>query len=736
MPHPLRLNLPILCLGAALTVAVMLVVPWLLPSWWPLSWWSGSGWGVLLVPPAALLGWLLCRMWRELSLWRKVMAAAPYRTAIYAADQRLIWHNGQAGQHWTRQVATLGPDPHLTEVLHALLSHLPAEQRVSEMVRRMERHARGTGEAFEILTADGNWERMRQIRLPGGKVVTFSVDISAVKRGELALAESEGRLRALLEVAPVGIWHLDDQGRTVFANRRLIALIGGQAPATLAGSGLALTSPADPYGPFGFSSEAENEAKLILPDQCERRLLVTASPWISAQGVRGCVLSVLDVTPLKAAEARIEHLVERDPLTGLGNRANFRTALEGMLASKRRGVLILVDLDRFRAANDRHGHAFGDALLIEAGRRLRDTVRPSDLVSRLGGDEFAILAYGVGADGAFPLAERLRQSLRRPLMIGGVEVALSASLGIACAPDHGAKADVLLRAADLALYEARREGGDSAALFQPLLRERSEQRAELREAFAEALAADELELHLQPQQDMESGRMVGAEALIRWHSTRLGRWVSPAELLPAAAEAALLPQLDRFVLRRALELLAGWGDRADAPRHLAINITIATLHDPGFALEVAAALSAAGVAPERLEIEIPEDLAIKDLPAVARTLAALREVGVPLSLDDFGGGHSGLPHVVRLPVQRLKLDRSITAGLPDDPKSYAVLRATMALARGMGIEVIGEGVETEGQAFALRRAGCKIIQGWLIARPMRPEELVPPRPAGKQLARA
>jgi EAL domain-containing protein (putative c-di-GMP-specific phosphodiesterase class I) len=168
--------------------------------------------------------------------------------------------------------------------------------------------------------------------------------------------------------------------------------------------------------------------------------------------------------------------------------------------------------------------------------------------------------------------------------------------------------------------------------------------------------------------------------------------------------------------------------------HLGINISITALRDPAFATEVAEALAAAGVEPARLEIEIPEDLAIRDLPGVARTLAALREVGVPLSLDDFGGGHSGLPHVVRLPVQRLKLDRSITAGLPDDPKSYAVLRATMALARGMGIEVIGEGVETEAQAFALRRAGCQIIQGWLVGRPMRPDELVPPVP--KLLARA
>jgi diguanylate cyclase (GGDEF)-like protein len=728
MPRPPRLNLPLLRLGLALVAALTLGLAWL----------SAPPWLLLLVPVLALSGWWACRMAREVSLWRQVMAATPYRISLYGADQRLVSHNGQPGQGWTRRVAPLGPNPHLAEVMTALLNHLPPGDRIAEMARRLEKHALANGEPFEVRTAEGAWERIRQVRLPGGEVAVFAVDISAVKRGELALSESEGRLRALLEMAPVGIWQIDGEGRTIFANRRLAALFGAQAPPALAESGLLLTSPPDPEGPFGFSTEVESEARLTLPGGAERRLRVTASPWFSTQGpdrrLRGCILSVLDVTPLKAAEERIELLVERDPLTNLINRGTFRTALEAMLATDQRGVLVLVDIDQFKAANDRHGQAVGDALLVEAGRRLREAVRPGDLVSRLGGDEFAVLAYGAGAESAAPLAERLRQALRRPIEIAGMARPLSGSFGVACAPEHGREVDQLLRAAGLALFEARAATGDAVALFEPALRARAERRAELRDAFGTALAAGELELHVQPQLDLETGRMIGAEALIRWNSARLGRAVPPAELLAAAAESGLMLQLDRFVLARAVELLAGWGARTDAPAHLAINISIATLHDPRFATEVAEALAAAGVAPERLEVEIPEDLAIRDLPGVARTLAALREVGVPLSLDDFGGGHSGLPHVVRLPVQRLKLDRSITAGLPDDPKSYAVLRATMALARGMGIEVIGEGVETEGQAFALRRAGCHIVQGWLVGRPMRPEELVPPAP--KLLARA
>ena len=714
MPHPLRL--PFLLLLAAFSLAVMYGLVRLSPS----------PWLALLVPPLVLLGWGGNRLWQELRLWRQVMAATPYRTAIYDTDHRLLWHNAQLNQEWTRKVGKLGPHPRLDQVLGAMLRDLPEEERRAELARRLELHARANGQPFENRDSQGQWEKMRKMRLPAGEVVSFAVDITAMKRGEIALAQSEARLRRLLEMAPVGIWQLDEAGRTIFANHRLIRLFGEAAPADLAHSGLILAGQLDAEGPFGFAVETEKEVPLDLPGQPQRRLLVSVSPWMDgADGRRGCVLSLLDVTPLRAAQERIAHLAERDPMTGLANRATFLAGLDTMLADPRGGVLLLVDLDHFKATNDRHGHGVGDALLVEAARRLREVVRPSDMVSRLGGDEFAVLAFGASAESAVPLADRLRLALRTALVIEGVELSVSASIGIARAPEHGTDADVLLRAADLALYEAKAAGRDAAALFQPALRARAEERAELREAFAEALAAGELELHLQPQHDMERQVMVSAEALIRWNSKRLGRWVSPAELLPAAGEAGLMLQLDRFVLKRAVALLAEWGDRTDAPSHLGINITIGTLHDISFAAEVETALREAGVAPQRLEIEIPEDLAIRDLPLVARTLAALREIGVQLSLDDFGGGHSGLPHVVRLPVQRLKLDRSIVAGLPDDPKAYAVLRATMALARGMGIEVIGEGVETQGQAMALRRAGCRIIQGWLIARAMPAEQLVP-----------
>ena len=550
----------------------------------------------------------------------------------------------------------------------------------------------------------------------------------------LLLAGPPPALPQLLEGAPVALWQLDPAGRTVFANRRLRALFGGQAPHGIGGAGLRLCGPADGAGPLGLPPGQEREAALTLPGRTPLRLVVVAS---TAQEGAGHLLSLLDVTPLKVAQERIEHLAEHDPLTGLANRAMLRAALDALADDPAGGVLIRIDMDHLRAVNDRHGQALGDAVLREAARRLREAVRPSDLVARVGGDEFAVLCFGAGCEDATTLGERLRQALRLPYRQHGASLELTASLGMACAPQHGREPEALLRAANLATLEAKAAGRDTLRAFDPALLERAERRDMLREAFVAALAAGELELHVQPQLDRRTGLLDGGEALIRWHSPRLGRWVPPPEILAAAGEAGLLPELDLWVLRSAAALQKSWLGMPGAPPRLGINISSVTLHDPRFAQQLRAVLEAEGLPAEALEIEIPEDLAVRDLPGVARTMGAIHEIGVPLALDDFGAGHSNLTHVVNLPVQRLKLDRSNVALLPDDPKAYAILRTTMAMARSMGIEVIAEGVETEAQAEALARLGCHVIQGWLIAKAMPPRDLpalFAPRPVAQVAA--
>lgn len=685
------------------------------------------GWPPWLAAAAGLLALGLAVCWRretELRERRIVMGLLPCAVEVLDARRRPAWEAG---------ALRLTPPPSGALPLEARLKHAlwhkPAAEREAVINDQLAAALRGDGRAEMREDAEGRPIETRHLALPGGRIAALSRELSAVPLQPAAEAD----VCALFAHAPIGIWLLDGQGRTRFANERLLRLFGGARPESLAASGMTRLGAEGGDGLLSLPPGEECEALLRTGEGRELRLLVAAWPD-GGSGLIGAgrLLSVQDVTALRAAQARLEHLSEHDPLTGLANRASFQAGLAAMAASPRGGLVMLVNLDHFKAANERFGHAMGDALLREAAARLREAVRPSDLVARLGADEFAILAFDAGRETALALAGRVRAAMRGVVRIAGVELSISASIGIAAAPEHGEEPESLLRAADLAMREAKAMGRNTVCLFEPALRERSEQRAILREAFAEALERGELELHVQPQRDLERQLVTGAEALVRWNSRRLGRWVSPGEMLPAASEGGLLGRLDRFVLERAVALLAEWQDEPGAPAQLAINVSVTTLQDPLFPREVREVLSRAGVPADRLEIEIPEDLAIRDLPGVQRTLHALREEGVLLALDDFGGGHSGLPHVVRLPVQRLKLDRSIVAGLPDDPKAYAVLRATVALARGMGIEVVGEGVETEAQAFALRRAGCRVVQGWLVAKPMPPEALVPRR---RQLGR-
>jgi len=570
----------------------------------------------------------------------------------------------------------------------------------------------------------GNWFRLRR-RLRRGAAPVIPGGTGA--HAGPAPFPDEAQCRALLDAAPVALWQLDHAGRTIFANARLAALFEGGAPASLAASGCRLAGPADPAGPFGFPPGREVEASLRTAHGRVRRVSIVASPWVPGPGGEAvCLLTLQDITPLRTAQARIEHLAEHDPLTGLANRMQFRGALEALVHGPDGGGLLLLDLDRFKSVNGRHGLAVGDVLLCAVADRLRAAVRPEDMVCRLAGDEFAVLAFAAAAPGMQAMADRLRQALAAPVRVGGIELPVSASIGIACAPEHARDAEGLLRAAELALRQAKQGGGDAILPFRPELRLAAERQERLREALADALREGEFRLAFQPQREMPSRRLMGAEALLRWESRRLGRIVPPSELLPAAMEAGLLPALDAWVLEAGLAQFAAWAGWQGAPPILAVNISGQSLRNPGFAGAVARALLRHRIEARRLEIEIPEDLALRDLPEIAATLEELRTLGVRLALDDFGAGRSSLLHVVRLPVQRLKLDRSIVSGLPGEPKDHAVLHATMALARGMGIEVIGEGVETEDQALALRRAGCTILQGHLTGRPVPAEELAFP----------
>ena len=436
----------------------------------------------------------------------------------------------------------------------------------------------------------------------------------------------------------------------------------------------------------------------------------------------------LDISAAKAAQAQITHLARHDPLTGLGNRAAFQAALAEAASDPAGTTLVLADLDRFKQVNDLHGHAVGDALLAEVAGRMRAAVRPSDTVCRLGGDEFAIVLRGVGGDTAFGLARRLHGAITAPCAIEGSTLDFGCSMGLAFTCAGVREPARLLRHADLALYQAKRSGRSAVLAYSEELGAaefRAEQlRVELREALLDpGSAGARLHLAWQPQCDIRTRALAGAEALLRFDSPRLGR-VSPMELVGAAVAMGRARALDDRVIALALDQATAWLGRPRMPPAIAINVTADSLADPTFPGRLGVALVARGLEAGRIEIEIPEAIAIRDLNAVGPQLAALRAMGVRLALDDFGAGHSSLAHALRLPVQRLKLDRSIVSELPGGARSRAMLRAITALARSMEIELLAEGVETEAQAFALRREGVTLVQGYLYGVPQPASALI------------
>jgi diguanylate cyclase (GGDEF)-like protein len=591
--------------------------------------------------------------------------------------------------------------------------------------------------AFDHGLRDGSWHRVTRQPLPDGGFTLGAVDITPLKRQEQVLAARNARQQALLELVPVGIWEVDEAGRTVFANHQLASLMGGTAPPGLAEAGLRRVTPPGrpPVDPMRSLPAPQTPVEVEHSGGgIPRRFLLVASDILQPadtatedDGLRCTrLVTLLDITERRLAQAEVERLAWQDPLTGLGNRSRFIATLSERVAVASGGLTLLsISLGGIGQVNERHGHTVGDAVLRAAALRLTQAVRADDAVFRIGGNKFAVLAPAMDQQTIRWLCDRLAQVLFDSFRQGALEVALLPAIGVATAPQIRGGAETLRRAADLARHRSEVEAR-TPVFYEEALGAAADRRQKLRKALARAIPAGELRLVWQPLFDTRHRRVVGVEALLRWDCAALGREVMPAELFPLATEMGMLAEIDFWVLWEALATRRRWAGRPDMPT-IAINISGVTLRDPGFPAQVRTALEQHQVAAEELDIEIPEDIPARDIQAIAQNLEALRAMGVRLSLDDFGGGVSAMAHLVQLPVQRVKLDRSITHRLPDGKREAAVLGAVATLARSLGIELVAEGVEKEAQASALRAEGCFIMQGWLYSRPLAADLLVPPK---------
>ena len=427
-----------------------------------------------------------------------------------------------------------------------------------------------------------------------------------------------------------------------------------------------------------------------------------------------------NITKRKLDEQRIRHLATHDELTSLPNRAAFSELLNGVRAmAARHGralAVMFVDLDRFKVINDTLGHEVGDQVLVQAARRLRETLRSSDVVARLGGDEFVVMIPNLdGPPQAEAAARKVLAALSRPMMAGGQELALTGSVGIALYPHDGSDEQALMKAADAAMYSAKESGRNNFKFHHREADRRSIQRLALETALHRALERNELVLHYQPRVSVETGRVTGAEALIRWQHPELGL-VPPVEFIPLAEETGMIVDIGRWALDTACAQAAAWRSQGLPALRMAVNVSARQFSGDDLARLVAETLAARGLPAELLELEVTESLVAENIERAAQVLMRIRALGVRVALDDFGTGYSSLSQLKRFPIDILKVDRSFVSGLPADAESAAIARAIIAMGKSLRMHLVAEGVETWQQHAFLQAHACEEMQGFLISR--------------------
>ncbi|MBW7902951.1 MAG: EAL domain-containing protein [Rhodocyclaceae bacterium] len=562
---------------------------------------------------------------------------------------------------------------------------------------------------------------------PNG-LIGYLVDIS----DRLAAAEKLRLHARIFECAGEAILIADADERIVSVNRAFCDIAGfAEAQVlgeTTAAVNLGLSGPRG--AEIGRALDAQGRWSGEL--QLRRRDGDEYPAWVSVSLVRDdhdlpthyCFVFT-DVSERRQAEAQIYRLAYYDPLTGLPNRALLHSLLEQAIAEAHRrhghGAVLFVDLDRFKHINDSFGHAPADALLAEVARRLTGSLRKEDVVAHPGGDEFVVALFDIARRGdAAVVARKLLAALAEPFVIEKHEVLLSASVGIAVFPEDGGDAGTLIRNADVAMYRAKQLGNGSFLYYAREMNLRSLERLKLEGSLRRALERDEFLLHFQPQLDLASGRIVGAEALLRWQPPT-GDRVPPAQFIPVAEETGLIVPIGRWVVDAACRQLRAWLDAGLRPVKVAVNLS-----PRQFSRElprtVLGILAAHGVPPALLEVEITEGMLMHSADPVVAMMQEFAAAGVSMSLDDFGTGYSSLSYLKRFPIDTLKIDQSFVRGIPADDDDGAIATAIIGMAKALRLRVIAEGVETAAQQDFLKQAGCDEIQGYWFSPPLPAED--------------
>ena len=482
--------------------------------------------------------------------------------------------------------------------------------------------------------------------------------------------------------------------------------------------------------------------RIVRADGVERFVHQELETIVDAQGRVARIVGVVqDITDQRLAEQRIRYLVYVDATTGLPNRSFFnelvRFTIDGAKRYNRVFALLCLDLDNFCRINDSLGHQAGDQVLGEVARRLRGCVRHSDrifygaaegetpaagalhanVVTRLGGDEFVVILsqMNTAEDGA-RAARRIEEVLTKPFTIGGTDVTITGSVGISIYPTDGTDAETLLKSADAAMHHAKACGGNGHQFFTASLNQRLQRKFTLETGLRKAITNRELALVYQPKVDIQQNRIVGMEALLRWHSPEFGT-VSPLEFIAVAEETGLIMPIGDWVIREACRQAVAWQAAGLAPLSMSVNLSAAQFRKPGLVKRIACILDETRLDPRRLDLELTESLLMDDTDATIHTLQELTAIGPSISIDDFGTGYSSLAYLRRFPISTLKIDQSFVRDITANADAAAIVNATIALAHTLRLRVVAEGVEEDGQLDFLRKRGCDQAQGFLFSRP-------------------
>ncbi|HVG45912.1 MAG TPA: EAL domain-containing protein, partial [Longimicrobium sp.] len=567
-------------------------------------------------------------------------------------------------------------------------------------------------------------------------LVLFHVVVRNRLRAERDLAASNRRYALAARGAHDGLWDWDLAAGRVYYSPRWKEIVGCADHEVGA-------DPGEWLGRIHPDDRVRVEAELFRAGEPSGSLVEAEHRvahrdggwrWVLARGVRvvdraGAVVrmagSQSDISERKRFEAQLVHDALHDSLTGLPNRGLFMDRLERAIAWARRRpehpfAVIFLDLDRFKVVNDRVGHVGADAVLVALARRLEGCVRTGDSVARLGGDEFALLLHDVNDPTI--VAQRILLELRRPFDVAGLQLPVSASLGIAVSSTGFSRPEDALRNADAAMYRAKARGRARYEIADAELHARSLEQLEMEGQLREAVDGGELRLHFQPVVVMETRALLGFEALVRWEHPVHGLR-APDDFIPLAEQTGIIMALGRWALREGCRQMQEW--RAAYPGAaelwLSVNLSSRQFLHPELEAEIRAALEETGFPPERLRLEITESVILDDAAAVGLILHRLRDAGIRVAIDDFGTGYSSLSYLHRLPLDTLKIDRSFVHQMNADPALEAVIQTVISLSGSLRLDTVAEGVETDEESAALQRMGCSVGQGFLFSHPLPPD---------------